>query len=282
MKYSLKNPRTNSFLWRGTVIAIGHKFYCEQEGKRARLEILEADGNRSFLPLAQRSDPDLTVYEDVNQVFLKENLEPQVPKKKVKLVTSSQQENCDPVDDNYLLTYDQNDEMPNTAPELCRTLTPEEVNVVLSQIENENFDGAVEYGDKDDRVFESQEKDIDADVEPNNQFLKVRKIDKPKDSSTPANKKIKRAKTINPDDVYAMKMNRAENESGNAIKEAAEKISQAAEKISQAAVMISNCMQEFKPELKSLANRNYREIQMSTNAVKQLVGKVFCKNLSAK
>ena len=35
--------------------------------------------------------------------------------------------------------------------------------------------------------------------------------------------------------------------------------------------MIVNCMQELKPEVKSLANRNYREIQMSANAVKQLV-----------
>ena len=274
MKYSLRNPRTNSFLWRGTVIAIGHKFYCEQEGKRARLEVTEVDGNKSFLPLVQRSDPDLTVYEDVNQILLKEDLEPQVPKKKVKLITLSQQENCDPVNDDYLVTYDQNNEMLNTAPDLCRTLTPEEVNVVLSQIENENGDEAVEYGDKDERVFGSQEKDRDADMEPNNLF-QVKKIDKPKDSSTPANKKIKR--TINPDDVYAMKMNRAENESGKAIKEAADKISQAAEKISEAAAMISNCMQEFKPELKSLSNRNYREIQMSTNAVKQLVGRVFAK-----
>ena len=36
-------------------------------------------------------------------------------------------------------------------------------------------------------------------------------------------------------------------------------------------VAIVNCMQELKPEIKSLANRNNREIQMSTNAVKQLV-----------
>ena len=53
--------------------------------------------------------------------------------------------------------------------------------------------------------------------------------------------------------------------------ELADAIKMAADKIMEAATLIVNCMTELRPELKSLSNRNYREIQMSTNAVKQLV-----------
>ena len=53
--------------------------------------------------------------------------------------------------------------------------------------------------------------------------------------------------------------------------EAAEAIKLAADKILEAAVLISNCVRELQPEIKSLANRNYREIQMSSNAMRQLV-----------
>ena len=89
---------------------------------------------------------------------------------------------------------------------------------------------------------------------------------KPRQSSTPANRKLKRPKTINPEDLTEMEVRWADLDAANAIKEAAEKIN-------QAAVMIVNCMQELKPEIKSLANQNYHEIQMSSNAVKQLVSK---------
>ena len=57
-------------------------------------------------------------------------------------------------------------------------------------------------------------------------------------------------------------------------REAADAIKMAADKIMEAAALIVNCMTELRPELKSLSNRNYREIQMSTNAVKQLVSSI--------
>ena len=57
-------------------------------------------------------------------------------------------------------------------------------------------------------------------------------------------------------------------------REAADAIKMAADKIMEAATLIVNCKTELRPELKSLSNRNYREIQMSTNAVKQLVSSI--------
>ena len=45
----------------------------------------------------------------------------------------------------------------------------------------------------------------------------------------------------------------------------------AADKVMEAATLIVICMTELRPEFKALSNKNNREIQMSTNEVKQLV-----------
>ena len=87
-------------------------------------------------------------------------------------------------------------------------------------------------------------------------------------SSTPGNKKLKRLRTINPDEISDMEVKRADLQASYAIKAAADKIMEAAN-------LNINCMTELRPEIKSLANRNYREIQMSANAVKQLVSNVL-------
>ena len=71
MNYSHKNPRTGSFYWRGSVLAVGHKNFCDEELARARIQVTEAEGNVSFQPVVQRTDPKLTVYEDVEQIILK-------------------------------------------------------------------------------------------------------------------------------------------------------------------------------------------------------------------
>ena len=89
-------------------------------------------------------------------------------------------------------------------------------------------------------------------------------------SFTPGNaKKMKRGKTYGPKQVEMTEVQRAEVE-------ASQKISQAADKIMEAAVLITGCMKELKPSIASLANRNYREIQLSSNALKQLVSCSFC------
>ena len=57
-------------------------------------------------------------------------------------------------------------------------------------------------------------------------------------------------------------------------REAADATKMTADKIIEAATIIVKCMTELRPELKTLSNRTYREIQMSTNAVKQLVSSI--------
>ena len=88
-------------------------------------------------------------------------------------------------------------------------------------------------------------------------------------SSTPGNlKKVKRSKTVTPGEAIELKYRRVDREASDAMKTAADKIM-------EAATLIVNCMTELRPELKALSNRNYKEIQMSTNAVKQLVNIKF-------
>ena len=88
-------------------------------------------------------------------------------------------------------------------------------------------------------------------------------------SSTPGNgKKPKRARTLGPDEVPSAESRKAEAQAARAITSAAGRIADAAE------VMI-NCMNDFRGNIASLANRNYREIQQSTGALKQLVSLLF-------
>ena len=75
---------------------------------------------------------------------------------------------------------------------------------------------------------------------------------------------MKLPRYVNPDEITELEVKRADFEAARAVKEAADKILEAAN-------LIVNCMTEFRPELKALANRNYREIQMSSNAIRQLV-----------
>ena len=246
VRYNFKNPRTNSYIWTGSVLTIGHKSYCDMEAASARVQVTEADGNVSFVPVVQRPDPDLTIYEDVNQLLLQEDQEAQLARKKNKFVTSSQKALSNPASQ----TDASENAVLNTS-EPYMSLNPADVSVYLEQIGDEAQNVQPEIESNGDCV-DSSNKVGDSS------------FDVPRCSSTPANKKLKRTKTVNPDDITEMEVRRSDREASLAIKEAADKIVHAAE-------MIVNCMQELKPEIRSLTNRNYKEIQMSTNAVKQLV-----------
>ena len=258
----MKNPRTDSFFWDGTVIAVGGKDFVEAEARNARLQVTEADGNISFVPVIQRDDPDLTVHENISQILLSEDLEP-VSSKRLKIVTPSQETEIDQRTD--FEDEKENDENPN----LYLTLNPDDVNEYVN-CSGTAYNGNVVELEVPNQVCDGNQLNV------SDQALKgsQENLAKPKHSSTPANRKLKKARTVHPEDLNEMEVRRADLEAANAIK-------QAAEKINEAAVMIVNCMQELKPEIKSLANRNYREIQMSSNAVKQLVSKnIFLSNFS--
>ena len=250
VRYNYRNPRTNSFVWTGTVLCVGNKSYCEKEARDARLQVTEANNQVNFVPVVSRSDPDLTVYEDINQVLMNDDIELQRAKKKIKFSTCSQiTENSTPTQD------PENDDNGSSQPYM--TLNPDEVSAVLERMNNSSKTVVpdAELIEEDNGSAES----ADVHKTPNDNSFEL-----PASSSTPANKKMRKTKAVNPEDIAELETRRADLRASQAILEAANKISNAAE-------MIVNCMQELKPELRSLANRNYREIQMSSNAVKQLV-----------
>ena len=129
VRYNYRNPRTNSFVWTGTVLCVGHKSYCEKEARDARLQVTEANGQVNFVPVVSRSDPDLTVYEDINQVLMNDDIELQRAKKKIKFSTCSQfTESSTPTQD------PENDDNGSSQPYM--TLNPDDVSAVLERMNN--------------------------------------------------------------------------------------------------------------------------------------------------
>ena len=233
---------------------MGHRDYVEEEARNARLQITQADGNVRFVPINQREDPDLTDHENISHIILNEDLVEQSARKKVKLVTSSQQDNVVPPNSVELENGQAEDE---PIDENYATLNPDDVSQYLYVVESGSQVDDANVGHRS--VVQTSSDPISA--QPHNANVE---FEQPKGTSTPANRKLKRAKAIHPDEITEMEVRRADLEASVSIK-------QAADKIMEAATMIVNCMQDLRLELKLLANRNYREIQMSSNAVKQLV-----------
>ena len=247
-------------------MTVGHKSFCEEEAKRAQLQVIESNGNVSFIPIVQREDPDLTVYEELSQILLNEE-NGASQQKKIKFVTSSQEkltrERPDKTNDHDVNDNPQENENGDEN-EPFMTLNPQEAKEYMSNVGNKSFC----------QTGTGLNSSGNSDLNLSAQGFKVcaGNNDAPK-SSMPANRKMKRCKLVKPEDITEMEVRRADMEAASAIREAADKIK-------EAAVMIVNSMQELKPEIKALSNRNYREIQMSTNAVKQLVSRIleFWKN----
>ena len=70
VRFKVKNPRTNTFIWTANALLIGGKDYIEQWKQDAWVQITNAGGDINFVPLVPLVDPDLTIYDDVNQVLL--------------------------------------------------------------------------------------------------------------------------------------------------------------------------------------------------------------------
>ena len=219
---------------------------------------MQADGNVSLIPVVQREDPDLTVYEDISQILLNEDMGAPSAKQ-VKVALSSQPES----DLNVSKHVGQENEQQEAEEDQYLTMNPDDVSKYLHQVENV---GVEKFGIEVQTCYEKQDNPNVQNMALIGQYNNV-EAEVPKFCSTPVNGKVKRSKLINPEDIVDMEVKRADVEAAPAIKEAADKIS-------DAAAAIINCMQELKPEIKSLANMNYREIQMSTNAVKQLVSAI--------
>ena len=76
-----EKPENGFLLLDWTVLAMGHRDYVKEEARNARLQIIQADGNVSFVPIIQREDPDLTDHENISYILLNEELVQQSDRK---------------------------------------------------------------------------------------------------------------------------------------------------------------------------------------------------------
>ena len=137
MKFTQLCPSTNSFYWTGTVISIGGKEFVENEAKSAHVQITQNDGQVSLVPIVQREDPDMTAYENIIQIILSEQLEPQSGKR-IKFVNfqhevALQSQKSASQDEN-----DSADEQGNPDGNSYVSLNPDDMTKILNDVEENN------------------------------------------------------------------------------------------------------------------------------------------------
>ena len=216
-----------------------------------------------FVPRVQENDPDLTIYENVNNILMNEQPVSQGKKKlELSLRQSEGTQNVLDDDDNDAqeqLLIDQVVENQLCIDEV-EILNPDDVSRTLSELEA-SANGPNELNCS--AIGGNEEVHV-----PTQGSSKISRAL----SSTPGNKKLKKRKAVGPEEVTDVIVQKAELEASKAIIRAADKIADAADKIVNCVTELrSDIRTEFKPAVTALGNRNYREIQMTTNAVKQLV-----------
>ena len=180
------------------------------------------------MPIIQREDPDLTDHENISHILLNEDLTQQSAREKVKLVTSSQKEHALP---SNFVEQESNQSEDQLVHENYVTLNPDDVSKYLYGVESGSQVADANYGHRSIFV-ETSSTPISA--QSHNANVDFQQL---KGTSTPANRKLKRAKAIQPDEITEMGVRRADLEASTSIK-------QAADKIMEAATMIVNCMQD--------------------------------------
>ena len=102
IKLKQKNKRTGSNIWPATVLSVGHKSFVERWAYESCLQIEGANGQVDFVPLVPLADPDLTLYEDVNDYLLRTTQNGQGAVKKlnttIPLTGSNTDEPAEPVE----------------------------------------------------------------------------------------------------------------------------------------------------------------------------------------
>ena len=134
IRWHKKNPVTKSYIWTVRVLQLGHEDFCEKWLSKASVQIEDAEGNKTFVPIVPCYDPDLTVYEDIDQVLISGNVSSQRAKRKLQMPSDSQELR------NTGLVPNQNDaEVEGAGHEPIEVLNPEDVSKTFSDIREASF-----------------------------------------------------------------------------------------------------------------------------------------------
>ena len=124
-----KNPITKSYIWTVRVLQLGHEDFCEKWLGKACVQIEDAEGNKSFVPTVPCYDPDLTVYEDIDQVLMSGNMSSQRAKRKLQMPPDSQE-----LRNTGLMPHHNDAEVDDAGHEPIEVLNPEDVSKTFSDI----------------------------------------------------------------------------------------------------------------------------------------------------
>ena len=139
LKWIKKNPKTKSYVWTAIVLAVGLERFCYEHMRDACVQIKDAEGNTSFQPLINVPvDPDLTAYEDIDQILISQNVGPQGSRLKLELAQKSGNKNVAPHGEEV----NDAEQSPHSQPFVL--LDRQDVSKTLSEIqENEELDCSV-------------------------------------------------------------------------------------------------------------------------------------------
>ena len=129
-----KNPVTKTYIWTVRVLQLGHEDFCEKWLGKACVQIEDAEGNKSFVPIVPCCDPDLTVYEDIDQVLMSGNMSSQRAKRKLQMPPDSQE-----LRNSELMPHQNDAEVEDAGLEPIEVLNPEDVSKTFSDIREASF-----------------------------------------------------------------------------------------------------------------------------------------------
>ena len=124
-----------------------HKEFCDNLRESTWVKVIESNGDMSYVPLIPVVDPDLTLYDNVNQVLLSGDINSQGVKRRL---------HCD----------DQNNELQQQSrksvnqlhdeDEDCPILDPQDVSECLDNVQNDQNSNIFDSNCNNNGIFNSQ------------------------------------------------------------------------------------------------------------------------------
>ena len=134
-----KNRKTKSFIWTAEVLTVGHENFCKDWESNSLCQITDSAGNTSFVRYIPARDPDMTIYEDVNQMLLNGNQGSQNAKRKLEVLQPASQASGKEVQICEQEQYEVNDDAIDQQQAMT-VLDPEDVSKTISEIQEQNFE----------------------------------------------------------------------------------------------------------------------------------------------
>ena len=116
------------------MLQLGHEDFCERSLGKTCVQIVDAEGNKTFVPIVPCYHPHLTVYEDIDLVLMSGNMSFQRAKRKLQAPSDSQE-----FRNTGLMPNQNNAEVEEAGHEPIEVLNPEDVSKTFSDVREASF-----------------------------------------------------------------------------------------------------------------------------------------------